>query len=226
MSVREDVWAWLSPALDGLKSVTEGSWEERRATFLEQLGLTDAAQHPVVADLLHQLDESPDEERAATLRSDHLDSWAYGLIQAHTAEPEDQDAPASGYDEQAWQAFLVTNGASWDGTAESWPAFRQWFEYHAAEQGLAEPSTALLDYLESQPATERVSTFALYGVTIAVRTTDGSAGEQAGAGSAAEEPEGELTGELAELRDLIDTIPDADELLAEIEGKAEEVAEK
>jgi hypothetical protein len=226
MGVQEDVWAWLSPALDGLKSVTEGSWEDRRATFLEQLGLTDAAEHPVVADLLHQLDESPDEERNATLSSDHLDSWAYGLIQAHTAEPDDQGASASGYDEQAWHAFLVTNGSSWDGTAESWPAFRQWFEYHAAEQGLAEPSTALLDYLESQPATERVSTFASYGVTIAVHATGGSADEQAGTVPAAEEPEDELTGELAELRDLIDTIPDADELIAEIEGMAEEVAEK
>jgi hypothetical protein len=224
MGMQEDVWAWLSPALDGLKSVTEASWEQRRATFLEQLGLTDAAEHPVVADLLHQLDESPDEERNATLSSDQLDTLAYGIIQAHTAEPDDQGAPASGYDEQAWQAFLVANGASWDGTAESWPAFRQWFEYHAAEQGLTEPSTALLDYLESQPASERVSTFALYGVTIAVH--GGSAGEQAGTGPTAEEPESELTGELAELRDLIDTIPDADELIAEIEGMAEEVAEK
>jgi hypothetical protein len=72
----------------------------------------------------------------------------------------------AGYDEQAWQAYLAQNGPQWDGTEESWEQFRQWFAYYASEQGLGTPATAFLDYLTPQPAAERITTFAQYGVTI------------------------------------------------------------
>ena len=182
MSVQEDVWGWLHPALQDLRSTAGQSWDERRARFLEQLGLADPAEQPAVAALLHWLDELPDEERATTLDSDQLDATAYELVQTPVSKPDDQHASGDGYDEQAWHTFLATNGPSWDGAAESWPAFRQWFEYHAAEQGLATAATALLEFLESQPASDRVATFASYGVTIA--TPAAQPAQQAQAASA------------------------------------------
>lgn len=178
MGLREDTWRWLQPALQDMRSGTDQPWDERRAKLLEQLGLTNAEQHPVVADLLHRLDTLPDQERTATVDSDSLDATAYELVQAHV--PDDQSAPAAGYDDHAWQTFLATNGPTWDGTAESWPAFRQWFEHYAAEQGLAAAATALFEYLETQSVSERVATFASYGVTVAATATHetqpGSAG--------------------------------------------------
>lgn len=177
MGLRDDTWNWLQPALQDLRSGAGQPWDERRARFLEQLGLGDADQHPVVAELLHRLDELPAEERAATVDADALDSTAYELVQSFVSEPDDQSTSAADYDEVTWQTFLATNGPTWDGTAESWAAFRQWFEYYAAEQGLAAPSTAFCELLEGQSVGERVATFQSYGVTIAA-----AAGQEASAG--------------------------------------------
>ncbi|HEU5471861.1 MAG TPA: hypothetical protein VFV67_14515 [Actinophytocola sp.] len=210
MSVQEDVWNWLHPALQDLRSTADQSWAQRRARFLEQLGLPDPAEQPAVAALLHWLDELPDEERTTTLDSDQLDATAYELVVTQVAEPD----AGTDYDEQAWHTFLATNGPSWDGSAESWPAFRQWFEYHAAEQGFGTVTTALLDFLESQPASERVATFASYGVTIATPTEQPAQAVSAGAEATAEE----IPAELAEIMNMIDKLPSADQLDAELAG--------
>ena len=57
----------------------------------------------MVAALLRELDELPDEERA----TDQLDTRAYALVEALLADEEadDKDVPA-GHDEQAWQTSL------------------------------------------------------------------------------------------------------------------------
>lgn len=228
----DEVWGWLHPALAELRSAADQPWDELRARFLEQLGLTDPAEQPAVAALLHWLDEMPDEDRTATLSSDQLDTAAYELVQTHAAEPAAQQAAEDGYDEQAWQAFLTTNGPYWDGTAESWPAFRQWFEYHAAEQGLGSPATALLDFLEAQPAAERVTTFASYGVTItpaAAVQAEPAPAETAPAEAAppAEPAAGEeMPADAAELMELINKLPSADELDAQLAGIPEQAAEE
>jgi hypothetical protein len=175
MSTPDDVWEWIRPPLEELKQGDNADpdmpWEERRQTFLRELELSDASQHPVVELLLQRLDESPEEERNRILGSDELNSMAYQLAQEHGAGQEaaggeaayDEAAP---YDEQAWQAYLAENGPLWDGTEDSWEQFRDWFAYDAGQHGLSTPAAALLDYLTPQPAADRIATFAQYGVTI------------------------------------------------------------
>ena len=51
-------WNWISPALDELASDLDKPWEDRREAFLNELGLSKASQHPVIEELLGQLDES------------------------------------------------------------------------------------------------------------------------------------------------------------------------
>jgi hypothetical protein len=192
MSTPDDVWEWIRPPLEELKqgytADPDMPWEERRQTFLRELELSDASQHPVVEQLLQRLDESPEEERNRILGSDELNSMAYQLAQEHGAGQEaaggeagyDEAAPydeAAGYDEQAWQAYLAENGPQWDGTEDSWEQFRQWFGYYAGERGLSTPATAFLDYLTPQPAADRIATFAQYGVMI---TPPQAAGDGAG----------------------------------------------
>ena len=171
MVLRDDTWHWLQPALQDMRSGTDRPWEERRARFVEQLGLSGPDQHPVVAELLHRLDELPDQERAATLDSDWPEVTAYELLRTLVTEPDDQDEAGAHYDDQAWQTFLAANAFAWNGTAGSWAAFGEWFEYHAAEQGLAGPAAALLRSMETQSPDQRVATFASYGVTIAAPAT-------------------------------------------------------
>ena len=160
MSTPDAVWEWIRPPLEELKQGYNADpgqpWEERRQTFLRELGLSDASQDPVVEQLLEQLDESPEEERNRILGSDELDSMAYQLAQEHGAGQEAAGDEAS-YDEQAWQAYLAENGPQWDGTEDSWEPFRQWFAYYANERGLTTPATAFLDYLTPQPAADRIA---------------------------------------------------------------------
>lgn len=135
-------------------------------------------------EFLEHLDQTPEDDRNKLLGSDELDSMVYELAQQHELAQQLQQRAAvqetfpwegghetahqepAAYDEQAWQAFLTQNGPQWDGTEASWDQFRQWFEYHAADRGVGAPAAALLDYLATQPAAERVATFAQYGVTI------------------------------------------------------------
>jgi hypothetical protein len=171
MSTPDDVLGWIRPPLEELKHTDPGTpWQESRESFLRQLGLSDASQHPVVQELLERLDEAPEEERNSILSSDKLDSMAEELCRQHAPAQDEavqeEAGDQTGYDEQAWQAYLAQNGTQWDGTEESWEQFRQWFAYYASEQGLSAPATKFLDYLTPQPAAERIATFAQYGVPI------------------------------------------------------------
>lgn len=172
----EEAWLWIQPALQEVRSTTGAPWEQRRARFLELLGLNDPDQHPATAPLFRRLDDMPDGDRADLLDGDRLDTWVSDVLREELPEDEtaaEQDTDA--YDESAWTTYLATNGPNWDGTEESWPAFREWFAYYAAEQGLTGPATALLDHLDTQSAPERVATLATYGVVIA-QEDDGGVG--------------------------------------------------
>jgi hypothetical protein len=177
MSTPDDVLGWIRPPLEELRrGYIAGPglpWEERRAALLDQLGLRDATQHPVVQDLLEQLDEASADDRGRILGGDELTSVADVLVRQHFPAPRaatgkaasDEPAPSQGaYDEQAWQAFLAQDGPRW--TEEAWSQFRVWFTCQAAQQGLQAPAMRLLDYLTPQPPAERVTTLARYGVTI------------------------------------------------------------
>jgi hypothetical protein len=200
MSTPVDLLEWIRTPLEEMKQAFSADpstpWEERRASFLHQLGLQDASQHPVVQQLLEHLDQTPEEERNRVLGSNELDSMASELVKKHAAGQASGADGAAGYDEQAWQAFLVENGPRWDGTDASWDQFRQWFAYYADQQGFGAPATALLAYLATQPAAERVTTFAQYGVAIA-RPQPAAAQGPAAAGQVAQEAEQPADGEVS-----------------------------
>lgn len=164
----DEVWAWLYQPLQDLKqnqtTDPDKPWENHRAFFLEQLGLTNAADHPVTQMLLERLDELSADDRLALLNSDQVDGIAYEIVQqctpAATADP-------AAYDDNAWYAFAAENLALWDGTEESWTQFAEWFAYQAGEQSLGVPAKALVDQLTGMSNADRIATIAQYGVTIA-----------------------------------------------------------
>ncbi|MFI7680269.1 hypothetical protein [Actinophytocola sp. NPDC049390] len=97
------------------------------------------------------------------------------LLSEPEPEPEPAGNPAA-YDESVWVAFVAEFGASWNGAAETWDAFRTWFLYHAEERGVAAPATDFLDYAEGE--SDRVAFFARYGVTIDVAASDEAPAEE------------------------------------------------
>lgn len=161
-----DRWTLIYPPLQELKAETidhpDTTWDDRRAEFLAKLGLADPGEDPVIDILVRHLDELPAEERDELLRTERVDTMTYQLI-----EQSQPTAPVTApYDEAEWQAYLATNGPAWNGTAEAWAAFREWFVYHANAQALGDPAVALLDYIEGLDLPGRVAKFAQFGVVI------------------------------------------------------------
>lgn len=177
MPTLDELWTWIYSPLHELTAERaanrDKSWTDLRANFLERAGLRESSDDPFVADLLKQLDGLSDSDRAALLDSnDKMDGFAYDIAKQHgteddggAAETGTDEAPA-GYDETAWQQYLVENGTNWNGDEASWKQFKDWFLYYAGDKGFTEPATALLNYLDSQPAADRITTLAQYGVTI------------------------------------------------------------
>lgn len=185
MPTVDELWRWLYEPLQELKKgyVTDPgqAWETRKESLLRDLGVSTADGHPVTEQLLRRLDELPESERDNTIGSDQLDSLAYGIVQEHGEEPaqpqavtqeaagvapvqeQEQQAP---YDPDAFYAFVRDKGGVWDGTAATWGQFREYFVYYAAESGVQQPATALLDSLEAYGPAERVAVLAQYGVVI------------------------------------------------------------
>jgi len=179
----DELWAWLQTPVQELVSYRadnpDKTWEEHRAYFVERLGLSDPSAHPLVEELVRYLDELPDDERAELLQdTSRLEPVVLEVVERHAVEDAPTDA-AEPYDEAAWQAFLVENGARWNGADDAWPAFREWFAYYATESGLGQPATALLDYLDPQSASERIATLAQYGVVIAAADAAEAPAEEA-----------------------------------------------
>lgn len=180
MSTPDDAWARIYEPLQELKTSSVESWPDRRGQFLDKLGMSESSGDPVIDALLRQLDEMPDDRRDDVLHTDQLDTLAYDTIVEHTPSAM---ATEQGYDEGQWAAFLTANGPVWNGTADTWQQFRDWFAYQAGEQGFGQPATALLDYLGQFPVTDRISAFARYGVTIPVTTAKGSTTTTGGGGT-------------------------------------------
>jgi hypothetical protein len=173
-STVDEVWAWIYQPLQDLKqdriAEPDKPWETSRALFLSQLGLADSAEHPVAHLLIHRLEELPEAQRADILSADELETLAYEVVQQCTAETTDQahatDPRVAAYDEKAWQEYLTKNLPAWDGSAQSWAAFKEWFVYYAADQGLSSPANALVDHVDGMSNDDRVATLAQYGLAV------------------------------------------------------------
>ncbi len=197
MSSLDELWSWVATPLRELTEQRAGnpdqSWDELRDFFVRQAGLSQPSDHPLVEETVRQLDDLSEDDRTRLLADpDRLNALVYGIAQEHADAPEaDAAAEPAAYDEGGWQQFLVTNGAQWAGDEASWPGFRDWLSYYANEGGFEQPATALLTYLDGQPAPERIATFAQYGVTIQPPVPAEAAEEQAApqAGQGAGQPE-------------------------------------
>ncbi|HEX5406129.1 MAG TPA: hypothetical protein VFX16_27960 [Pseudonocardiaceae bacterium] len=171
----EEAWAWVAGPLENLKNDVVARpgvpWSERGENFKRELSA--ATSHSVADDLYRWLNELSESDRSNLIGTDDLAAHAYQVVRRAVppAEPAptqvvQQQAAVAQYDESAWNRFLTEDGARWDGTVESWAAFRQWFEYYANAGGFQSPATGLLNYLEPMSAPDRVAAFAQYGVTI------------------------------------------------------------
>lgn len=156
----DEFWSWLHAPLLNLKhSLTacpEMTWIERREQFLAELGLPDPQGHPLVRLLIMRLDEMSDEDRDSVLSADEIDRRAYEIIQQAAAFTADI---ADGYDEAAWNGYLMASVAQWDGSAESWDSFKEWFIYYAAEAGLGGPAHDFVRYVDDMSLDDRIATF-------------------------------------------------------------------
>lgn len=160
-------WQWLCEPLRELER--EAAWPECRAAFLARLGLVEPEQHPVVEELLRQLDELPDDARNAELAPCPLDRRTYAIIerlaQAGVADqPEPVDPPV--FDEAGWTALLTECGPHWDATEEGWSPFVAWFCHQADERGLGVPARDLIDHLTALPVTDRILVMTDYGIVL------------------------------------------------------------
>ena len=106
------------------------------------------------------------ETTAAAEEPDAADADMPQEGQAAPAEdPEALAAAMAQEDPNAWNTYLLTNGPAWDGTDESWPAFVEWFNYYANEQGVGASARSFCDYAAAKGARE---VCAQYGVALNV----------------------------------------------------------
>jgi len=199
----DELWAWLQTPVQELVTYKadnpDKTWEEHRTYFVERLGLSDPSDHALVDELVRYLEDRPDERDTLLEDTSRIEPVVLEIVERHAVDDVPAEEAGDGsYDEVAWQAFLVENGARWIGDDETWPAFREWFVYYAADASLGQPANALMEYLDAQSAPARIATFAQYGVVIAVA-------EEEAADPAAEAPL-ELSDE--EVQALIDEDPE------------------
>jgi hypothetical protein len=202
----DELWAWLQTPVQELVTYKadnpEKTWEEHRAYFVERLGLSDPSDHPLVEELVRYLEDRPDERETLLEDVSRIEPVVLEIAQRHAEEDAGETPADDSYDETAWQAFLVENGARWIGDDETWAAFREWFVYYAADAGFGQPANALMEYLDSQSAPERIATFAQYGVVIAVAEEEPAAAVEAGPLELADEDIQALIDENPEFADI------------------------
>lgn len=167
MTAADEMWAHIAAPVDNLRADAlerpDVPWSERRDGLHAEL-VTVIPEH-VTDQLLAWLDDLPDEERAGLLASDDLAGYAYQVV-TQVVGDEPAAADHQEYDENAWFAYLAEHGTHWDGSAETWDAFREWFDYYAAEAGFGKPAGLLLEYLQTMTPEDRIVMLGQYGVPI------------------------------------------------------------
>jgi hypothetical protein len=183
MATAEEIWIRVFPALEALTMdfVNEPvrSWAERRKVFLDPLGGDHAGQDLDIAALIEWLDELSESDRSILLSGSLSAQAKLRIDQRASKSPRDAGDPAEPggeaadtdqgdspeqYNLDAWYAFVAENGTAWNGTAETWTAFVDWFAYVAAENRLSHPAQGLLGELAPLSLAGRVGLLAEYGV--------------------------------------------------------------
>ncbi|HEX4701918.1 MAG TPA: hypothetical protein VH352_07310 [Pseudonocardiaceae bacterium] len=100
MSTLDELWTWISTPLHELTAARtddrDKSWDDLRAYFVERAGLAEPSDHPVVNDMIYQLDQLSDSDRDALLGDgDKLDGFGYEIAQLYAdAEAADDSGTA------------------------------------------------------------------------------------------------------------------------------------
>lgn len=163
------------------------------------------------------------------------------LAEAAAGTDEDEQAVAEASAENAgdWDAYLAQCGSEWDGTEDSWPAFREWFAYHGETAGVATFAQAFLVYAEESG--DKAAVFAEYGIAVpaaAAEDQEGAPEDVFAAGDLealfAEDDTAEAPGDAALSAAVADAIEEAPELArmsdediaALIEGALADIAQQ
>lgn len=136
-------------------------WHTVRATLVEAAdasGFADAAEQFVT-----QLESDGEPLQVVALMAERRTE----LAGAYASALEAAAADSASEDPAVWNEFLATNGPRWDGTEESWPAFREWFLYYAGEQGVGSTARMFCDYAEDG---DKLQVFTQYGVVVEAPT--------------------------------------------------------
>ena len=156
MSTTNTDWTAITEAVQTMKAGTALPWEDRRSQFVADLPELDAAADYAVAEVLPWLDGMTDEQRAETFRGEEVDTALVNLATEYAPDPE------------AWYAYVREAGASWNGLAESWDAFSEWFRYYAYEPGFGTYAEDLMADLGGRTNPERLAALAEFGVTLPI----------------------------------------------------------
>src|SRR5215475_8659564 len=163
MSTTTTDWTAISEAVQTMKSGTGLCREERRSQFVANLPELDAAADYAVSQLLPWLDGMTDEQRAATFRGEEFDTALVNLATEYVP-------PAP--DPEQWYAYVREAGPAWDGHAETWDAFSEWFRYYAYEPGFGTYAEDLMADLDGRTNPERLSALAEFGVVLGSAIAD------------------------------------------------------
>ena len=164
MVAAEELWDSVQRALQELRSADDLRMDDWQGRIAELADARDGADRQVLEELVDRLADLSEDDRAAVLEPDRLDQLVYSIVERHAEVPPEGDQ--GGFDEASWYQFLVTNGPAWDGSAESWPQFREWLAYQAEVDGVGRPTVELLDHLDGLDPGERITVLAQYGVVI------------------------------------------------------------
>lgn len=174
MSTKTELVTWIEAALRELHTYRadhlNATWAELQSYFLQQLGISDAAQYPVIAALVRDLEQRPEDERAELLGDlDRLNELGAQFASQH-ADPEPAQAATAeqqpAFDQNAWLAFLAECGPHWNGTDEHWAQFEPWLLGEANSRGFGPQTEALFAQVRGHGAAAVIELFRQYGVTI------------------------------------------------------------
>lgn len=173
MTTAADVWSQVEPALAEIRGEYERDSQTPWTTVREQLSTTlGSLAEPVRARLFEWLDAMSDRDRVELLTGDRLE----GELSVVFADTGGREGDA----ESAWPEFLRTNGPAWNGTAQAWPVFRDWFAYQAEQEWVSAPANELLTVLESLDVPGRVAELARHGVVVPQPAGTGAGADDVG----------------------------------------------
>ncbi|NBH03503.1 hypothetical protein [Amycolatopsis sp. SID8362] len=159
-TVEDGIRTWISRPLLNLRqrrrAERDTPWEAHFEEFVGELGVHDAAQHPVTRSMRARLDALPNvDARDDLIESDEFERIAYDL-RGREAGGSFDTPPA----DPDWYAFCVETLPGWNGEEDSWPSFSQGFLNQARPRAFAAATAFIQRVSAMSPAGRRRYVFA------------------------------------------------------------------